>query len=267
MRRERGQERQERDQRHHRIDEVDAEPLHGAGKAHGVVLDTLRGAFDMPEPRPIGDEIVVHRGAPAKHVVADEEQVEHRHGDADERQRQELKDPEIELAGGDRAGGRQRPLDHVVEHPAPVVERNAHLDVEIGDEDDQRRAEDRPVLPGMRGEPRPKRIEERDPGPEIEVEPEKCRGEEAHRADDRRGIGGGGRQAQGAAELFAAQEPEHDEHQAPHCSRDKKRARTREKRDEHVGRNPLAGSGGGIRSQNVADWNGAFCRAFAAKSG
>ena len=62
------------------FDQVDAQPLHGRGEAHRVFLDALRGAFDVAKLAPVGHVVVVHRGAPAEDVVADEEAGERRRG-------------------------------------------------------------------------------------------------------------------------------------------------------------------------------------------
>ena len=67
------QHRQEGDERHHRIDEADAQVLDGTGEAHGVFLDALRGALDVAQPVPVVGVVIVHRRAPAEDVVADEE--------------------------------------------------------------------------------------------------------------------------------------------------------------------------------------------------
>ena len=48
------------------------------------------------------------------------------------------------------AGLAERGLDQVVEGAVPVVDRDRDLHLEVGGEEDQRRAEDRPAPPGMR---------------------------------------------------------------------------------------------------------------------
>ncbi len=84
VRRKPQQDRQEGDERHQRLDEVAAERLGDRREAHRVFLDALRRAFDMPQPRPVVHVVVVHRGPPAEHVVADEEPGQHADGDRHE---------------------------------------------------------------------------------------------------------------------------------------------------------------------------------------
>ena len=142
------QDRQERDQRHHRIDQADAEALHGGGEAHGVFLDALRGAFDRAQPLPVGDVVVVHRRAPAEDVVADQEGVEDGDEDVDHRDGQEGRRAErnsrlpVTLLGV-----AERLLDQVVERAEPVVDQHVELDLEPDDEQDHRRADHRPPEP------------------------------------------------------------------------------------------------------------------------
>ena len=170
--REMDEHRQEGDQRHHGVDQADAEELGRRREAHGVFLDTLRGAFDLAQPWPVRHVVAVHRLPPAKDIVADEEARDdadhHRHqGDAEEGG-----DAVVEFADLDRARPRQRRLQQVVEGAVPVIDGDAHLHLEIGDEEDERGAEDRPPPPRMRRHRLPEGREQPDRRDEIEIEPE-----------------------------------------------------------------------------------------------
>ncbi len=252
--RQRVEDRQEGDQRHHRIDEPLPEALDRGGKAHRVFLDALRGALDGAQPAPVRDEIIVHRRAPAEDVVADEEHVQNRDRDADQRQRQELDDAEVEIGRRDRAGRAEGALHHVVEDAAPIVQGDADLDVEMGDDDDQAGPQDRPVFPWMRRDRAPEGVEGKDAQGEIAVEPEEVRLEEARGADDRRRVGRGLGDAEDVAETLAGGEPQQDEEHAPAERGQEEQLRLREEGNEH-GRNPRTRSrGAGCRASAV--WQG-----------
>ena len=48
-----------------------------ARKAHGVLLNALRGAFDGAQPRPACNIDIIHHRPPAEEVVTDEETRHH----------------------------------------------------------------------------------------------------------------------------------------------------------------------------------------------
>ena len=173
---ERGQspeDREERDQGHHRIDEAHPEALHDAREPHGVLLHPLGRALDVAHPMPQRHVVVVHRGPPAEDVVADEEAGDHRDGDRDEgdlREREQLAEV---LPDRHAVRLRQRLLDEVVEGPEPLVDHHVELHLEPGDEDDRGRSEHRPSRPLVRRVPVPEREKEHVAEDHVLVEPER----------------------------------------------------------------------------------------------
>ena len=166
------EDRQERDEGHHRVDEAHPEALHDAGEAHGVLLDPLGCALDVAHPFPERHVVVVHRGAPAEDVVADEEAREHRDGDGDEGdlgEREELAEVLLERHA---VGLGEGLLDEVVEDAEPLVDHHVELDLEPGDEDDRGRPEDGPSRPPVRREAVPEREEDGVGEDHVLVEPE-----------------------------------------------------------------------------------------------
>ena len=161
-------------------------------EAHGVFLDALRGALDVPQPRPVRHVVVVHRRAPAEDVVADEEARQHADHDRDEGDAGEVEQPGVEFrrssTGRDFA---ERRLDQVVERPVPVVDRDADLHLEIGGEEDQRRAEDRPAATRDAARRCARTAaKSSDAEREVDVEPEERPRPETRDADRRRPSGG-----------------------------------------------------------------------------
>ena len=142
----------------------------------------------MAQPRPVLHVVVVHRGAPAEDVVADEEERQHPDHHRDQRDAEEGPDRAVVLGEGDFARPAERHLDQVVERPVPVVDRDADLDLEVGGEEDQRRAEDRPRPPGMRRHDAPDEREEPDGGDVVDVEPEERPRPEARDPDRQRAV-------------------------------------------------------------------------------
>ncbi|OIQ69133.1 hypothetical protein GALL_492680 [mine drainage metagenome] len=94
--------RQEGQERQDGTDQIDAETFHRGGKSHGIFLHPLRGALDRAQPRPVGDVVVVHRGAPAEDVMADEEARHHADHDRDEGDAGEGRQFAVELLDRDR---------------------------------------------------------------------------------------------------------------------------------------------------------------------
>ena len=149
------EERQERDQCHHRTHEGNAQALDDPSEAHRVFLYALSGAFDMANLVPVRHVVVVHRRPPAKHVVADVELEQHRHGDVD---------------GGDlgegqalceKVGELHRPwlgqclLQRVVEVSEPLVDPDVELHLVPSDRQDRDAAQQRPMHPPPVGEEGP----------------------------------------------------------------------------------------------------------------
>jgi hypothetical protein len=72
----------------------------------------------------------------------------------------------------------KRLLNQVIEGAPPAVQNHANLHVEIGQEQDHGRHQNRPVLPGVRAEDRPKSVEKADDDDKIDVEPQERLGPE-----------------------------------------------------------------------------------------
>ena len=96
---------------------------------------------------PIGHVVVVHRGPPAKDVVADEEFEQDRDGDVDPgdlREGEALGEEVFELH---RPGLGERLLQGVVEIAEPFVDPDVELHLVPSDDQDHGAAERRPVQP------------------------------------------------------------------------------------------------------------------------
>jgi hypothetical protein len=127
----------------------------------------------MAKLRPERDVVVVHRRAPAEDVVVREERRHHVEHDADEADLEEVELKSPEPLCRDAFLLRKTRLEHIEEGTAPVVERHLHLDGEIGDEDDEGGAPDRPVGPGVIARDElPGKAEDQDENGEVDVEPE-----------------------------------------------------------------------------------------------
>src|SRR5262245_21607434 len=90
----------------------------------------------MSQPAPMGDVVVVHRGSPAKDVMAGEEPLEHGHQYPEGGDQEEGGDAHIELPWRYRPWFGQCFLNHIVERSAPIVQRDADLNGKVRDEYD-----------------------------------------------------------------------------------------------------------------------------------
>ncbi|EJK92168.1 hypothetical protein UUU_07740 [Klebsiella pneumoniae subsp. pneumoniae DSM 30104 = JCM 1662 = NBRC 14940] len=226
---ERHQHRQEGDQGHHRVDKAHAHIFEGGSKTHGIFLHTLRGTFDMAQMLPVGHIVLVHRRAPAEDVVADEEVVHHANNHRDDRDAEKDADFLIKLIDADLMRGGQRALDQVVERRIPGVDRHPDFHQKPGDEDDERGAENRPVLPAVRAVDKPEQRKHADAKQIVSVEHQIVERPEARRAD-RHILRCPGDPQQPVA---AARLPKDHGQQRPDKGRNKKRPRFGEKRFKH----------------------------------
>ena len=233
--RQHGEDRQEGDERHDGTDQAGAQILEGTGKAHGVFLHALCGTLDAPQGAPAFHVVVVHRRAPAKHVVAGEEGVEHGDHDVEQQHRGDLAEADIEVGGRHRSLGRgvQRLLDQVEVGAIPVIDGDAHLDHEIQHEDDERRSEYGPVEIGVGIENAPYCREDRHGAAEVEIEPDERRRHEPRHADDGRRIGGRIGKADQAARIPRQEEPHEHGQQCPQHGGREEQAGRRKEGDEH----------------------------------
>jgi hypothetical protein len=75
--------------------------------------------------------IIVHRSAPAKNVMADEESGQDAHSYGNQGNFGKSCKLEVKLKQRDGFGFRKRRLDEVVKRPVPVVDRDADLNLEV----------------------------------------------------------------------------------------------------------------------------------------
>ena len=190
----------------------------------------------MAQPVPVVGVVIVHRRAPAEDVVADEEAGEHSDGHRDEGDAGKAQQLVVELGQRHRLRLGERGLDQVVEGAVPVIDRDADLHLEIGDENDQRRAEDGPVEPGMRREAAPEGGEQCDDHRIVDVEPQEWLGPEDRHADDRRRPLGRIFESHDVAEVARHEEPEQHRNQGPDGGRPEEDSGSGEEGDEHAGR-------------------------------
>ena len=153
-------------------------------KSHRIFLDALRGSLDSPQLRPMCHVIIVHGRAPAKDVMADKESGHDADRDGDEGNFGKRCKLEVELRQADGRGFRKRRLNEIVKRSVPVVDRDADLNLEIGSEQDQRRAKNRPARPRVGRQEHPGRCEQRDSRDKIEIEPQKWRRPKYSSADN-----------------------------------------------------------------------------------
>ncbi len=137
----------------------------------------------MAQMLPVGHIVLVHRRAPAEDVVADEEVVHHANNHRDDRDAEKDADFLIKLVDADLMRGGQRALDQVVERRIPGVDRHPDFHQKPGDEDDERGAENRPVLPAVRAVDKPEQREHADAKQIVSVEHQIVERPEARRAD------------------------------------------------------------------------------------
>jgi hypothetical protein len=95
-------------------------------------------------------------------IAVDEEVAENADADADKCNAG--KGPELreEVRIRHRAGLGKGGLNEIVERPVPRIDRHADLNLEIGDEDDEPRSEDRPAGPRVRRKEQPEATEQQD---------------------------------------------------------------------------------------------------------
>ncbi|MCY1232233.1 hypothetical protein D9M72_447100 [compost metagenome] len=118
------QQRQEHHQRHHRIDQGNAEPFENIGEAHRVFLHTLRRPLDVAQLVPLRHVEIVHGGAPTEHIVVGEERGDDVQRDADETDFKEAQLQRVELSGGNAGLSGKRILQEIEERTTPIVERH-----------------------------------------------------------------------------------------------------------------------------------------------
>ncbi|CCK05758.1 hypothetical protein BN128_4062 [Cronobacter sakazakii 696] len=228
VRRERHQHRQKGNQRHHGFQQRHAHIFNRGGETHGVFLHTLRGAFDMAQPRPVFHVIFVHGGTPAEDVVADEKIVQHAHGDVDKRNAKEHHEPAVKLADFDFIGRAERGLDQVKERRIPGVNGDRKFHHKPGDENQQRRTQHRPALPAVRAIDAPEGGEQPHAKRVVGIEKNKVARPETGRAD-----GQLARHAKPFGKPAAAHLPDDEGQHRPDQRRKKKSAGTREKGFKH----------------------------------
>ncbi|MNV73570.1 hypothetical protein D3C71_1667310 [compost metagenome] len=136
VRGERDEHRQKRDEGHNGVDKAHAHIFQRGGETHRIFLHTLRGPLDMTQLLPVRHIVFVHRGTPAKDVVADEEVIHDTDNNCDQRDAEENPDFMIELIDGDFVRRAERGLNQIVERCIPCVDRDADLHQKPGDKDD-----------------------------------------------------------------------------------------------------------------------------------
>ena len=95
----------------------------------GVFLHALRCAFDGAEPRPVGHVVIIHRGAPAENIVADEKPREYAHKNRDHGNAGKGGKLTIELRECYLPWSCERLLNHIIERAIPGIDGNTHLDL------------------------------------------------------------------------------------------------------------------------------------------
>lgn len=208
---EREEHRQEGEQGHHRVHDLDPERLDDVGEPHGVLLDALGGTLDGPHRVPTGDIVGVHRGAPAEDIVTDEEVGDDRDQDGDEGDPGEVEQEREERAGGHVGIPGQSVLHRVEEGSTPLVDGHRDLHREVGGEEDQRRAGDRPPAPGVRIDLEPDNCEQGGDQRVIEVEAQELRRDKEAQPDDGSRVLG----ERGSAERRAEAVPDKDAQRGP----------------------------------------------------
>ena len=162
MGRERNQYRQEGNQRHNRVDKADAHIFQRRSKTHGVFLHTLRCAFDVTQMLPVRHIVFVHRGTPAEHIVADKEVVHHANDYGYQRNTEKNAHFMIELLNLHLVWCAERSLNQVIKWRIPGVDGDADFNQKPGHKNNQRCAQNRPVLPAVWAVEKPEQREHPD---------------------------------------------------------------------------------------------------------
>ena len=187
----------------------------------------------MTQLGPVGHVVIVHRGAPAEDVVADEKPGEHADEYRDHGNSGKGGKLAIELRQRDLPRRRQRLLDHVVERAIPGIDGNAHLHLEIRGEDDERRTEDRPARPAVRRVPLPESGKERHRHREVNVKPDEGTRDENEHACFQSGIIRRRQQAKGCPHAVARKVPEQNRDDCPQHSGPEEQFGRRKEGNEH----------------------------------
>ncbi|MNS97813.1 hypothetical protein D3C72_1321610 [compost metagenome] len=177
--RQRKQDRQEDDERHHRVDERDAQPFERRGEPHRIFLNALGRTFDVTQLFPFRHVEVVHRGSPAEDIMAGEEIRQDRNGHAEKSDLGEDDLKTVEIPDLDTRLFRKGILQKIAERPPEIVDHDGNLNAEIGHRDNQQRSPDGPVFPGMiLGDNGPHAAERRQAQCEIAVKEQVSRDQE-----------------------------------------------------------------------------------------
>ena len=121
----------------------------------------------------------------------------------------------IELRQRHLPGRRERLLNHVIERAIPGIDGNAHLHLEIGGENDERRTENGPARPSVRRVPLPETGKEADRHRKINVKPDEGAREENKHACPIGGIGGCRQQAKRRSHAVSRIIPEQNRKDCP----------------------------------------------------
>jgi hypothetical protein len=176
--------------------------------------------------------------------VADEKTGDDKDSGRNKRDLDENQDQAVEICLRHRSVPGQRLLELVEKRAAPVVESDRDLHAEVGCEQDEDRAEDRPELPFVGRIEKPEGRKGQRPDCVVDIKPEKGLGVEITQTDDWFAFGFGQCKAHGRTERITCPVPDKNSQTGPEQDRGEEDFRFREKGFKH-GRDPELCPAGG----------------------